>query len=142
MPLNQPPRDLPEADDSKEVAKKALRGWEGVAERLCPIIGLRGFRVLYARSLLLTQAAFPCLIAAAPPDPLESNPAEPDFSSLKQCLESQPSPLAADTQGALLARFTGLLNALIGEALTAQLMQTREPGDVQPAPSKRPDNDR
>jgi hypothetical protein len=114
MPSQRAGSDVP----AGEVAEMALHAWQGLAKRLTPIVGERGFRVLYARSLYLTQAAFPCLSPpAAPPDATE-----PIFASLRQSLERHPT-LAADANRALLLTFTGLLNSLIGEVLTARLVQ-------------------
>ena len=108
--------------EASEVAERAVRAWERLATRLAPIIGERGFRVLYERSVHLTQSAFPWL---APPD----EPQQDSFLAiLRQSLERQHPTLAADAHRALLLTFTGLLNSLIGEVLTTRLMQA-EPLD-------------
>ena len=118
-------------------AEMAVRAWQRLAERLTPIIGERGFRVLYARSLLLTQAAFPFLL---PPSP-QSDAQESFFASLKQSLERHPA-LAADADRTLLLTFTGLLNSLIGAGLTARLVHDAPPGASAEGRSQESSNDR
>lgn len=104
---------------AEAVAEIAVGAWQGLADRLAAVIGERGFRVLYARSVHLTQAEIPWL---SPPSP-QSDAPEPLFAGLKQSLELQQPALAADAQRALLRTFTGLLGSLIGEVLTARLVR-------------------
>ena len=115
MPLQ---RDLPEGQ-AEEVAELAVCAWRRLADRLSPIIGERGFRALYARCLHLTQDAYPWL-SLPPPQPPAS---EPFFASLRRSLELQDPTVAAEAHRELLRTFTGLLNSLIGEVLTARLVQ-------------------
>ncbi|MGZ8230884.1 MAG: hypothetical protein ACXWUS_14700 [Burkholderiales bacterium] len=115
----------------------AIRAWQGLAERLTPIIGERGFRVLYARSLHLTQPAFPCLLSAK----TQSVAPEPFFTPLRQSLELHPA-LAADANRALLLTFTGLLDSLIGDELTARLIHDAPSGRSVEGRSQESSNDR
>jgi hypothetical protein len=118
-------------------ADMAVRAWRRLAERLSPIIGERGFRVLYARSLLLAQPDFPFLLLPPP----GSDAQESFFASLKQSLEGHPA-LAADADRALLLTFTGLLNSLIGEGLTARLVHDAPPDASAEGHSQESNNDR
>lgn len=104
-------------------AEVAVRAWQRLAEQLSPLIGERGFRVLYARSIHLTQGAFPCLSVPSS----QADMQESFLASLKQSLECHPA-LAEDAHRALLGTFTGLLSALIGEVLTARFVQEAPPG--------------
>ncbi|HWI13715.1 MAG TPA: hypothetical protein VNT02_05650 [Burkholderiales bacterium] len=106
-------------DDAKAVAETACRRWEEIATRIAPIIGERGFRALYARSVHLVQARFPWVASPAAPEQAHSF-----FVTLAESLERQPSGVAADAQRALLMTFTQLLDAFIGEALTSRLLQS------------------
>ena len=110
------------AAQAAHAAEQAIRTWQGLAERLTPIIGEQGFRVLYLRSMHLTRADFPSLLLPPP----QSDAPEPFFASLRQSLEVHPA-LAAQAHSALLVTFTGLLNSLIGEVLTARLVQEAPP---------------
>ena len=96
-----------------------MHAWRNLAKRLTPIIGERGFHVLYVRSLHLTQRNFPSLPSA----PLQSDNTESSLAILKQSLERQHPTLAEDAHRALLLTFTGLLNSLIGEILAARLLE-------------------
>jgi hypothetical protein len=108
---------------AEAIAEIAVCAWQGLADRLAAVIGERGFRALYARSVHLTQAEFPWL---SPPSP-QSDAPEPLFAGLKQSLEREQPALAADAQRALLRTFTGLLGSLIGEVLTARLVREALP---------------
>jgi hypothetical protein len=109
---------------AQEVAESAERAWQGLADRLTPIIGERGFRALYARSLHLTQQDFPWMPLA--PSGVEV-PALP-FSSLRESLQNQHPALAEDAHRMLLTTITTLLNSLIGETLTARLVHESRDG--------------
>jgi hypothetical protein len=112
--------------DAKAVAEAASKRWEEIAERIAPIIGERGFRALYARSIHLAQASFPWLAPPAGPEQAHSF-----FATLTESLERQPPRVAADAQRALLLTFTQLLGAFIGGALTSRLLQSAPPdGDA------------
>ncbi|MGZ8267194.1 MAG: hypothetical protein ACXW20_06750 [Burkholderiales bacterium] len=104
---------------AEEVAELAVCAWQSLADRLSPIIGKRGFRALYARSLHLNQDAYPWLSLPPPQSPAS----EPFFGSLRRSLGLQDPTVAADAHRALLRTFTGLLNSLIGKVLTARLVQ-------------------
>lgn len=122
---------------AQEVAESAARAWQGLAERLAPIIGERGFRALYARSLHLTQQVIPWMPLA----PSGVDASALPFSSLKESLQNQHPALAEDAHRVLLATFTALLNSLIGETLTARLVHERRDGVLAGRPQE-PSNDR
>lgn len=116
--------------DAKAVAETASRRWEDIATRIAPIIGERGFRALYARSVRIVQTRFPWVASPVAPEPAHSF-----FATLAESLDRQPPEIAADAQRALLQTFTELLEAFIGGALTSRLLQTepREADSPQPA---------
>jgi len=116
--------------DAKEVAETASRRWEDIAARIAPIIGERGFRALYARSVHMVQPRFPWAASPVAPEQAHSF-----FATFAESLERQPPGVAADAQQALLLTFTQLLDAFIGGALTSRLLQSAPPdGDAdQPA---------
>ena len=92
-----------------------MRGWERAHVRLVPIIGEGGFRVLLARALHLTSKDHPWLELSPEAD------GEP-FANLQASMSAQSTQEADKAGHALLATFTGLLHALIGESLTQQLL--------------------
>lgn len=99
--------------EADRVAEAAVRTWDEVAGRLAPIIGEQEFRVLYKRSLRVTASTFPWLAAA---------PADSPFADLGLRLEREAPARAEQASRALFDTFTGLLIALIGEALTTRLL--------------------
>ena len=132
------PSDAPErGTDAKATAEAASRTWHEIALRLTPIIGERGFRVLYARSVHLAQSTFPWLIPPAESDQMGSY-----FTSLCESLERQQPAIAADAQRALLLTFTESLNALIGGALTTRLLPCVPNDDDVHKPAQETSHDR
>ena len=91
-----------------------MRGWERAHVQLAPIIGEGGFRVLFARALHLTSKDHPWL-------ELSPEAGEP-FVHLQASMAAQSTQEADKAGHALLATFTGLLHALIGESLTGRLL--------------------
>ncbi len=126
--------NMPHGSDTQAqaFAESAASTWDELVVRLAPIIGERGFRVLYTRSVQLTQSAFPWLVAAtgaAGYDAAESNNTHALSASLSECLRHQSADVAADAHRALLRTFTQLLDALIGPALMARLLESQLPSD-------------
>ena len=117
---------------AQEVADSAARAWQGLADRLTPIIGERGFRALYARSLHLIQQDFPWMRVAQP----GADASAVVFSRLKDGLQNQHPALAEDAHHVLLTTFTALLNSLIGETLTARLVQESRDGAIAGRPQE------
>ena len=110
-------RQIQEEDaEANRVAEAVVRTWDEVAGRLAPIIGEQGFRVLYKRSLHVNASTFPWLAPAQTP------PADSPFADLRLRLERETPARAEEASRALFATFTGLLNTLIGEALTTRLL--------------------
>jgi len=135
---NMPSQRARPERQAEEVAELALRDWQGLADRLSPIIGERGFGALYARSLHLTQDAYPWLSLPPPQSPAS----EPFFATLRRSLELQDPTVAADAHRALLHTFTNLLNSLIGKVLTARLVQEAPPDGSTDGRSQEFRNDR
>lgn len=110
-------------------AAAAVRAWEEACTKLTPIIGERGFQLLYKRSLHLTAATFPWLA------PQEIAQQDPSFADLRLRLEREAPARAEEASQALFATLTGLLNTLIGETLTTRLlapMPRRDGADAGP----------
>ncbi len=105
------------APTTRSVADAALGIWQQIAARLEPVIGAGGVDVLFGRSLHLTGKAFPWLAAAG----AKGNSAA-SLGSLRACLETHETQVAAAAGLALLAGFTELLAGLIGESLTDRLL--------------------
>lgn len=103
--------------DSRAVGGATKAALASFSSALATLIGQRGVRSLYDRSLHLVSARYAWLelIDAAPTD-------EP-FADVQGRLtdRSPEEALAAGT--ALLVEYTSLLAALIGEALTERLMR-------------------
>jgi hypothetical protein len=102
-----------------QIADAAISVWHDINVALSPIIGQRGVMALYKRSLALTRADYPWLGAAQ-----EHSLHPDDFAALQQALALQTRPNAAAANGALLQRFTELLNNLIGPSLSERLLRS------------------
>ncbi len=102
-----------------QVADAAVATWRNVDAALSPIIGPRGVRALYERSIHVTRAAHPCI------EPTQEAGVQPgEFAALHAALAQQTSANAAAANGALLQAFCDLLTILIGASLTEQLLRT------------------
>lgn len=104
--------------DAGQIAGEAVAAWDAIHRAMAPVIGPRGSAALFHRTLHLGRATYPWL--AAPCD----TPAEPgDFGPLQRALASQAAAEAAAAHDAMLLAFLDLLATLIGEPLTARLLQ-------------------
>ena len=100
------------------ISASAVAAWRGIDAALSPIIGRGGVSALFERSLYLASAQHPALIAAHD-DALLSG----DFAALQVVYARSGGADAAAAHGALLVTFCGLLTGLVGEPLTARLLQ-------------------
>lgn len=100
------------------VARAAVAVWRGIDQALAPIIGRGGLSALFERSLHLASLQHPALIAAHE-DTLLSG----DFAALESIYTASSGAEAAAAHGALLVAFCALLTGLVGEPLTARLLQ-------------------
>lgn len=98
-------------------ASVAIDLWEKMATEIISIVGEGGFDSLYARSLFLAQAPFPCLAQGA-----FSPQTDHRFEKLRMCLEGQASTQACAANSLLLITFTDILAMLIGEQLTTSIL--------------------
>ena len=96
----------------------ALRAWRRLAAHLCPLIGEAGFCALYGRAVRLTSAN-----EDWPAIPHGVRSIDTLFATLEENLATHPVQASAANL-ALLEIFTKLLSGLIGEALTARLLNT------------------
>ena len=106
------------AQHTETVADAAISLWEQMATEIISIVGDGGFNSLYARSVYLTQSAFPWLAAGAP-----SAQTDHRFADLRASLEGQTPAQAREANSLLLITFTDILAGLIGEELTANLLR-------------------
>ncbi|HEY0488458.1 MAG TPA: hypothetical protein VGD30_03005 [Telluria sp.] len=100
-----------------DAVDRLLQRWQRLAEQLTPLVGERGFCVLYGRAagLMLPQYGWltvtpPCNSTASLIGALRADFASVDASTADAC------------NTALFTTFTKLLTALIGEALTNRLL--------------------
>ncbi len=100
-------------------AEAAIRPWEQMATQIVLIVGEEGFNSLYARSVHLAQATFPWL-AARPLSPQSDR----RFAELQASLAGQTPAQARAANSLLLLTFTGIMAALIGEPLTARILDS------------------
>lgn len=104
--------------DAEHIANAARSIWRDVDAALSPILGQRGVAALYKRSLDLTRARHPCLVAV-----YDSGSERDEFVALHAALAEQESSDAAGANDALLQTFCNLLTTLIGVSLAERLLQ-------------------
>jgi hypothetical protein len=108
--------------DAKALAAAALRVYQTLAGQLALLIGDGGVRALTARSLHLVQRDFPWAARAQEPDASEG-----PFAQLGFSLARQEPAVATEAAAAALATLGGLLETLIGEALTMRVLRAAWP---------------
>lgn len=107
----------PDCRSAQRIAERSVEIWLAVARELLPLIGERGFDILFARCLHLTQAAHPWLA----PDPPE--PGAQRFAGLAGALAGRDPAEALAASEALLATFHDTLAVLIGAPLTNGILR-------------------
>lgn len=100
--------------------------WESLTAQIVLLVGESGFDSLYARSVLLNQARFPWLSAAAP-----VTQADKRFTNLLARLQAQPQVIAIEANRQLLVTLTDILASLIGEPLTASILDSAWQSEAQ-----------
>lgn len=98
---------------------RAMGAWRRLAAHLCPLVGEAGFCALYGRAVRLSALGEAWLAA-----PLGVRSIEVLFATHEQNLAAVDPAQADAANAALLETFTRLLSGLIGEALTARLLNT------------------
>ncbi|GAB2609858.1 hypothetical protein [Novilysobacter erysipheiresistens] len=105
--------------NAAQIADAIVSIWQEIAGALTPIIGLRGFAMLYKRSLYLTISHHSWLA-----DAHDSVPTFMDLSTLESVLAQQDRTESAVAGGALLHTFYDLLTSLVGPSLTETLLRS------------------
>jgi hypothetical protein len=106
------------AQHPEKVADVAINLWEQMATQIISVVSEGGFNSLYARSVFLTQQAFPWLAAS-----VLSPQTDHRFAELKTSLEGQTPAQASEANRLLLITFTDILASLIGERLTTRILR-------------------
>ncbi|TVR67501.1 MAG: hypothetical protein EA420_00450 [Candidatus Competibacteraceae bacterium] len=88
-----------------------------MADRLAPVIGVRGVDALFGRSLHVTSKTFPWLAMAG-----NDGSSAALLTGLKVRLAGQEPAAVAEASAVLLGNFTELLTTLIGASLTERLL--------------------
>lgn len=104
--------------DAERIAGEAIAVWDAMHRAIAPVIGARGSAALHHRILHVARATHPWLDAAC-----EAAAVPGDFSVLRQALASRTASEAAAAHDSMLQAFLELLTTLIGEPLTARLLQ-------------------
>ena len=105
--------------DADAIAQSTLITWQQISAQLEPVIGARGVDALFTRSMHLVGNTHHWLEANGVRKDGAVSPA-----SIRICFEGREPPVVTDAACALLATFTDLLANLIGESLTARLLET------------------
>jgi hypothetical protein len=103
---------------SAERAATAERVYETMVRSLAPLIGALGVGSIFARSVRLASADFPCLAAVTS----AQGPADDPGAALRRCLQEQEPDAVAEIATAVFATFFALLTHFIGERLIMQII--------------------
>ena len=103
--------------DADAIAQSTLDTWQQIAAQLEPVIGLRGVDALFNRSLQRACNTFHWLEMIG----VRGNGAA-SLAHLGTCFKGREPAVATDAACALIGTFTELLANLLGESLTARLV--------------------
>lgn len=103
---------------SVTIADTAVQTWVAVHAALSPVIGEGGFAALYNRTMHLSRVDYPWL--APVHDKLA---AAEQFGALHATLAAQADDEASAAHASMTQTIRRLLSSLIGESLTARLLQ-------------------
>ena len=102
---------------SHQLATRAAELTEQLMRHLARIVGEIGIIALLKRSIVLSSAAFPWLVA----EPRVAG--SPPIPALREALASRPPALAREAYLVVLSTFVALLGRLIGERLVRRMLQ-------------------
>ncbi|MGK2941209.1 MAG: hypothetical protein ACSLFJ_05960 [Immundisolibacter sp.] len=111
------------ASDTNAIIDATVDIWRQMATRLAPVIGARGVDVIFSRALHQTSSAFPWLAIAED----DHRDIALRLASLKAHIAGQDTATVVQGSSALLSAVTELLASLIGEPLTARLLDLASP---------------
>ena len=114
------------AGQTDNVADSAVSYWSLLAAQIISIIGEGGFDSLYARSVFLSQSAYPWLAASSGAARTAHR-----FTDLKNSLETQTPALASEANSLLLITFTDILASLVGGPLMGRILESAWDIDIQ-----------
>ena len=103
----------------EEALAEGMLAWEQLAGHLSSLIGEAGFCALYARSLAVAQAPEALVRSSASLRSIDTLVAQ-----LREGLATLAPEQACVVNAAVLDTFTKLLSGLIGDGLTARLLNT------------------
>jgi hypothetical protein len=109
------------ASSQADEVRRRMAPWRRIGEQLVPLIGELGFCALFGRAARLLAARYDWIGAAA-----TGKSAAALLAALEQAMAAVDPAEARVANAELLATFTRQLTALVGEALTARLLETAE----------------
>ena len=119
-------------DSAQLIADRTIEVWEAVARALVPLIGEKGFSILFARCVHLTRNVYPWLALE------RVEPGWAPFAGLGKILEGRSGADALAASRALLLTFHDALTVLIGAPLTTAMLgaiRGRDPLPTKEIPS-------
>lgn len=108
-----------QGEDADSIADSVTQAWRQADAVLTPLIGHRGVAALYQRSMHATAITTPWLAAC-----YQGIQHEMQLGLLKDTLAQRSSAEAAIASTELFRTFHDLLASLIGQSLTARLLQS------------------
>lgn len=103
--------------------------WDLVATQIILLVGEAGFESLYVRSVFLSQVQFPWLTVDIP-----MGPADHRFANLKASFKAQSLAVTEEANRVLMLKLTDILASLIGEPLTASILESAWGSDTKQIP--------
>jgi len=110
------------AKNNEKTADATTILWEQMATKIISIVGEKGFKSLYIRSIILNASKlnaskFSWFTAYNPKSEINNQ-----FTELKLCFEKQTSSQIIEVNTLLLITLTDILASLIGEPLTTNIL--------------------
>jgi hypothetical protein len=105
------------AKNNEKTADATIILWEQMATQIISIVGEKGFKSLYVRSIILNASKFSWFTAYDPKSEIGNQ-----FTELKLCFEKQTSIQITEVNNLLLITLTDILASLIGEPITTNIL--------------------
>ena len=116
-------REALDGADASAIAAAAFRVLERLSRQLTPIIGESGVVAVYSRAFHVARRQFPWL------PPVTAAGSEGSFTDVRRSMQQQEARVARESAFAVFTAISELLESLIGESLTSQLLSGVSPDD-------------
>ena len=109
-------------DNDADAAAAAVGAWHALFRKIGPLLGPLSADLLFARSLIVNEAAFPWLPRVAP------GASRTAFEQFERSLANRAPEEIVAANRALLSTYTTVLAGLIGDGLATRFLGAAFPG--------------